>query len=85
MEDSSSGGTLRGGDVLDAVLKGDHGIEGVVHPLAELQVVRSAPLHSPALKGLGTHAPTRGQIGLAQDLPWGHMWLWGHDAQRVER
>ena len=71
--------------MLDAVLEGDDGIEGVVHPLAELQVVGSASLHSPALKGLGAHAPTRGQVGLTQDLPWGHVWLWGHNAQRVER
>ena len=71
--------------MLDAVLKGDHGIEGVIHPFAELQVVRSAPFHSPTLEGLGTHAPSRGQVGFAQDLPWGHWWLRGHDAQGVER
>ncbi len=33
--------------------------------------MRSAPFHSPALKNLGAHAPTRGQVGLTQDLPWG--------------
>jgi len=71
--------------VLDAVLESDDSVQWVVHPLAELQVVRSTPLHSPALEGLGAHTPTRGQIGLAQDLPWGHVWLWGHDAQRVGR
>ncbi len=71
--------------MLDAVLEGNHGIEGIVHPLAQLQVMGATPLHSPTLEGLGAHAPSRGQIGFAQDLPWGYVWLWGHDAQGVER
>lgn len=67
--------------MLDAVLESDHGVEGVAHPFAQLEIGWPCASHTPALQGFRAHGPSGGQVSLGQHQLLGHGGFRGSDDQ----